>query len=77
MYGFRMNFGSFVGICLMGRRLKIGLICMLLAVILMPLAFLLKPNYPGLTIWVLILTMLLELIGLTFVILSMLKKRKG
>lgn len=48
---------------------------MLLAVILMPLAFLLQSHFPNLMVCVLILTMLLELIGLIFVILGMLKRR--
>jgi len=77
IYGFRMNYGSFVRICFMDKRLKIGLLCMLAAVILMPAAFLFKKEQATLGVWVLILTMLLELIGLIFVILSILKKRRG
>ena len=72
-----MNYGSFVRICFMDKRLKIGLLCMLAAVILMPAAFLFKKEQATLGVWVLILTMLLELIGLIFVILSILKKRRG
>lgn len=76
-YIFRMNFGSFVRICFMEKRLKIGLICMILAVVLMPLVLLLRASHPSMTVAVLIFTMFLELIGLTFVILSMLKRRKS
>jgi len=50
---------------------------MIAAVVLMPVAILLKNDNPNSTIWVLIFTMLLELIGLIFVILSILKKRKS
>ncbi len=60
----------------MDKRLKIGLLLMLAAVVFMPIAILLKNTQPLLTVWVLIFTMLLELIGLIFVILSILKKRK-
>jgi hypothetical protein len=60
----------------MDKRLKIGLFFMLAAVVFMPIAFLLKGVYPSVTIWVLFFTMLLELIGLVFVIVSILKKRK-
>jgi len=64
-------------ICFMDKLLKTGLIFMIAAVVLMPVAILLKNNYPNSTIWVLIFTMLLELIGLIFVILGILKKRKS
>ena len=60
----------------MEKRLKIGLIFMVAAVVLMPVAILLKNSNETLTILVLIFTMLLELIGLIFVIMSILKKRK-
>jgi len=50
---------------------------MIAAVVLMPVAILLKNDNPNSTIWVLIFTMLLELIGLIFVILSILKRRKS
>ena len=76
-YGFRMNYGSFVRICFMDKLLKIGLICMIAAVVLMPIAILLKGSEPMLTIGLLLFTMLLELIGLIFVILSIIKKRKS
>jgi len=64
-------------ICFMDKLLKVGLIFMIAAVVLMPVAILLKNDNPNSTIWVLIFTMLLELIGLIFVILSILKKRKS
>lgn len=60
----------------MEKRLKIGLYFMASAVLLMPLAILFKnysQNYP---LIVLVFTMLLELIGLIFVILSILKKQR-
>jgi hypothetical protein len=60
----------------MEKRLKIGLIFMVAAVVLMPVAILLKNGNELLTIVLLIFTMLLELIGLIFVIMSILKKRK-
>ncbi|RZL46540.1 MAG: hypothetical protein EOP00_14665 [Pedobacter sp.] len=61
----------------MEKRLKIGLIFMVAAVVLMPAAFLLKNTNQSATVGVLIFTMLLELIGLIFVITSILKRRKG
>ena len=64
-------------ICFMDKLLKVGLIFMIAAVVLMPVAILLKNDNPNSTIWVLIFTMLLELIGLIFVILSILKRRKS
>ncbi|MFA6276873.1 MAG: hypothetical protein WC622_08995 [Pedobacter sp.] len=60
----------------MEKRLKTGLIFMVAAVVLMPVAILLKNSNETLTIAVLIFTMFLELIGLIFVILSIIKKRK-
>lgn len=75
-YSFRMNYGSFVRICFMDKLLKIGLIFMIAAVVLMPVAILLKNDHGALTMWLLIFTMLLELIGLIFVIISIIKRRK-
>ncbi len=49
---------------------------MVAAVLLMPVAILLKNTSESLTIGVLIFTMLLELIGLIFVIMSILKRKK-
>lgn len=49
---------------------------MLAAVLLMPAAMLLKSINENLTLVVLFLSMLLELIGLVFVIISILKRRK-
>jgi hypothetical protein len=60
----------------MEKRLKTGLIFMVAAVVLMPAAILLKNSNETLTIVLLIFTMLLELIGLIFVIMSMLRRKK-
>jgi hypothetical protein len=76
-YSFRMNYGSFVRICFMDKLLKIGLIFMVAAVVLMPAAILPKDGHRSLTMGLLVFTMLLELIGLVFVILSIIKRRKG
>lgn len=75
-YSFRMNYGSFVRICFMDKLLKIGLIFMIAAVVLMPVAILLKNEHKALTMGLLVFTMLLELIGLIFVIMSIIKRRK-
>ena len=72
-----MNFGSFEGICFMDKKLKIGLVFMVAAVVLMPIAILLKSVSGQATIALLIFTMCLELIGLTFVVLSILKRKKS
>lgn len=61
----------------MEKRLKIGLYFMALAVLLMPLAIFFKNDSQNYALIVLIFTMLLELIGLIFVILSILKKRNS
>jgi hypothetical protein len=61
----------------MNKRLKIGLWLMLAAVVVMPIAFLLKNSHPTLTLSILIFTMLLELAGLIFVISSIIKNRRG
>lgn len=76
-YSFRMNYGSFVRICFMDKLLKIGLICMLGAVVLMPLAFLLGNGQKTLMVGGLAFAMFLELIGLIFVIISIIKQRKS
>lgn len=60
----------------MEKRLKIGLYFMASAVLLMPLAILFKNDSQNYALIVLVFTMLLELIGLIFVILSIVKKRK-
>lgn len=49
---------------------------MLAAVLLMPIAILLKNTNENFTLVVLFLSMLLELIGLIFVIISVLKQRR-
>ncbi len=72
-----MNYGSFARICFMEKRLKIGLIFMLAAVVMMPVAFLFRNDNPSLTLAVIILTMLLELVGLIFVISNILKSKKN
>ncbi|MES2417153.1 MAG: hypothetical protein V4541_03145 [Bacteroidota bacterium] len=61
----------------MDKYLRTGLVCMIAAVVLMPVAILLKRYSNGLMLAVLILTMILELIGLSFVIINIIKKRKG
>ena len=61
----------------MEKRLKIGLYFMASAVLLMPLAILFKNDSQNYALIVLVFTMLLELIGLIFVILSILKKRNS
>ena len=65
------------GICFMEKRLKIGIYFMALAVLLMPLAFIFRNDSQNYAVIVLIFTMLLELIGLIFVIFSIIKKRKS
>lgn len=72
-----MNFGSFEGNCFMDKKLKIGLVFMVAAVVLMQVAILLKNVSELATIALLIFTMCLELIGLIFVIWSILKRRKS
>ncbi|MES2445580.1 MAG: hypothetical protein V4546_00275 [Bacteroidota bacterium] len=61
----------------MDKKLKIGLVFMVAAVVLMPIAVLLKSVSEVATIALLIFTMCLELIGLVFVIWSILKRRKS
>jgi len=61
----------------MDKFLKRGLFCMLGAVLLMPLALLLKNSNENITLGVLFLSMVLELIGLIFVVLSILQQRRG
>ena len=61
----------------MDKLLKIGLICMLGAVVLMPLAFLLAAGHQTMLSATLAIAMLLELIGLIFVIISIIKQRKS
>ena len=60
----------------MDNRLKIGLIFMVSAVLLIPLALFFNNTSTNYAIIVLIITMLLELIGLIFVILSIVNKKK-
>ncbi len=60
----------------MTKYLKIGLICMVAATVLMPVAFVLKDNYVPISIAVITGSMILEVIGLIFVVVSLLKKRK-
>ncbi|HTM99385.1 MAG TPA: hypothetical protein VL088_11600 [Pedobacter sp.] len=61
----------------MDKYLKIGLIAMVVAVVLLPAAILLRSLSEKLMLGALILTMVLELIGLVFVIISIIKKRRG
>ncbi len=64
-------------ICFMTKYLKIGMICMLAAVILMPVALFLKDSNTAATIAIIVASMMLEVIGLIFVIVSLIKKRKN
>jgi len=61
----------------MDKYLKIGLIAMVVAVVLLPAAILLRSLSEKLMLGALILTMVLELIGLVFVIISIIKKRRS
>lgn len=60
----------------MDKLVKRGLWCMVGAVFLMPVAFLFKATNQDVTVFVLVLSMVLELIGLVFVIVHILKRRK-
>ena len=60
----------------MGKRLKIGLYFMASAVLFMPLAIFFKNDSQTYALIILVFTMVLELVGLIFVILSIIKKRK-
>jgi hypothetical protein len=60
----------------MDKYLKIGLIAMVAAVVLLPASILLKSISEQFMFGALILTMILELIGLVFVIISIIKKRR-
>jgi len=60
----------------MDKYLKIGLICMIGAVVLSPLSLLFRQLGTNSVFIILILAMLLELIGLIFVIISIIKKRR-
>ncbi|WP_146229880.1 hypothetical protein [Pedobacter nutrimenti] len=61
----------------MAKPLKTGMICMIAAVLLMPVALLLKSTNTASSIAVIIASMLLEAIGLIFVVLSFIRKRKS
>lgn len=61
----------------MEKPLKIGIICMLLAIILMPIALLLSNGEKQTVLIIVVLSMLLELAGLVFVAIHLYKKRKG
>jgi uncharacterized phage infection (PIP) family protein YhgE len=52
------------------------MICMLAAVVFMPVAFLIKNTDVSTAIGLIIASMILEAIGLIFVITSLIKKRK-
>jgi nitrate/nitrite transporter NarK len=60
----------------MDKFIKRGLFCMLAAVLLMPAAMLLQGANENVTLALLFLSMILELIGLVFVIISILKRRR-
>ncbi|WP_090991914.1 hypothetical protein [Pedobacter insulae] len=61
----------------MDKYLKIGLIAMAAAVVLLPTAILLKSWSEQAMFVALVSTMILELIGLIFVIISIIKKRRS
>ena len=61
----------------MEKRLKLGIYFMVAAVVLMPVAVLARNLSELLMFSLLLLTMLLELVGLVFVALSLFKKRKS
>lgn len=71
-----MDFSSFDLICFMDQRLKIGLYCMVGAVIILPIAILLKGNNAVVNAALLGFTMFLELIGLICVVLSIFDRKK-
>ena len=60
----------------MDKLVKRGLWCMAAAVLLMPFALLLKSTHENATVVILLLSMVLELMGLIFVIVQMIKRRK-
>jgi hypothetical protein len=64
-------------LCPMTKHLKIGMICMAGAVLLMPVALLLKNTNTAACIAIIIASMLLEVIGLIFVIVSFIKRKKS
>ncbi|HWW38086.1 hypothetical protein [Pedobacter sp.] len=64
-------------LCSMTKHLKIGMICMAGAVLLMPVALLLKNTNTAACIAIIIASMLLEVIGLIFVIVSFIKRKKS
>lgn len=72
-----MKNSSFDVLFMMAKKLRNGLIFMVIAVFSMPFAVLLKDSHPQATILVLLVSMILELVGLVFVILSILEKRKN
>ncbi len=61
----------------MDKLVKRGLWCMAAAVLLMPLAVLLKNTHDNATVVILFFSMTLELIGLIFVIVHMIRRRKA
>jgi len=60
----------------MTKHLKIGMICMVAAVVFMPVALLLKNTDTSTAIGLIIASMILEAIGLIFVVISLIKKTK-
>ncbi|WP_354331107.1 hypothetical protein [Pedobacter sp. CG_S7] len=61
----------------MTKHLKIGMICMVAAVVFMPAALLIKDTNIASAIALIIASMLLEVIGLIFVVISFIKKKKN
>lgn len=60
----------------MDKYLRIGLIAMVVAVVLLPVSILLKSLGEAFMVIGLVFTMILELIGLVFVAISIIKARK-
>jgi hypothetical protein len=60
----------------MDKRLKIGLLFMLTAVVIMPIAFIIKDGNAQLALVLVAFTMLLEIIGLVLVISNVFRNRK-
>lgn len=62
---------------LMEKSLKYGIVFMFLAILLLPAGVFLKSYYSQLSVAVLIIAMCLELIGLIFVIVGIIQKKKN
>ena len=60
----------------MDKSVKKGLVFMLAAVLMMPVAMLLKSDHEKIAVVILLLSMLMEVIGLVFVAVSFVNRRK-